>query len=110
LVRFAAPAVSGPVARLVPGEGPVLKVLVAPALPQGTSARQQSVEFLRSRGVDAVLEFRTVLADLVEAVEGHRHYHRSDVLQVIRLLKHYQLLREPQLELFKTRRRRARAV
>lgn len=109
LVRFAAPAAYGAVARLLPGDGPVLKLLVVPALPQGAAARQQSTEFLRARGVDALFEFRTVLADLVERVEGQRNYQRSDVLQVIRLLKHYNLLRDPQLELFKARRRRTRA-
>jgi hypothetical protein len=46
-----------------------------------------------------------MLADLAEHVQANRSYQRSDVLQVIRLLKHYDFLKGPQLELFRTKRK-----
>ena len=89
------------------GEGPLTKILVVPALPHGAEARQQSIELLTSKGVDAVVAFHTILADLIEQVETNRNYEKSDLLQVIRILKNYDFLKDPQLELFKARKPRA---
>ena len=47
--------------------------------------------------------FRTMLRDLIEHTEVNRNYQKSDLLQVLRILKNYQFFREPQLELFKGR-------
>lgn len=85
-------------------EGTVLKLLVVPALPQDRQAREQSVALLRSKGVDAVIPFRTMLTDLINETAVNRNYQKSDLLQLIRILKNYDFFREPQLELFKTRR------
>lgn len=86
-----------------------MKILVVPALPTGVDAKEESIKVLRQKGVDAVIPFRTILNDLIEHIETNRNYDKSDVLQVIRVLKNYKLLKEPQLELFKpqkTRRKR----
>lgn len=87
------------------GAGRLLKILVISSLPADASSRQQSIEILRSKGIDAVIPFRTMLADLVTQVERTRNFQKSDLLQTIRILKAYDFLREPQLELFKARRR-----
>ncbi len=47
-----------------------------------------------------------MLTDLVEHTEVNRNYQKSDLLQIIRILKNYDFFKEPQLELFKSRRRR----
>jgi hypothetical protein len=46
-----------------------------------------------------------MLADLVAKIEVNRNYQKSDLLQVIRILKIYDFCKEPQLELFKPGRR-----
>ena len=69
-------------------------------------ARNESVELLKSKGVDAVIPFHTMLADLIDQIEVNRNYQKSDLLQVIRILKNYDFFKEPQLELFKAKRRR----
>lgn len=56
--------------------------------------------------MDAVIPFRTMLADLVTRTEANRNYQKSDLLQTIRILKNYDFFKEPQMELFKTRRKR----
>ena len=61
---------------------------------------------LQAQGIDAVIPFRTMLADLVEHIEVNRNYQKSDLLQVIRILKNYDFFKEPQLELFKSKRRK----
>jgi hypothetical protein len=47
-----------------------------------------------------------MLADLIEKTETNRNYQKSDLLQVIRILKNYDFFKEPQLELFKSRKSR----
>jgi len=92
------------VTRLFPAEvegagGEVTKVLVLPALPTAEPFRSQSVELLKQRGVDAVISFRAMLLDLIKNVEINRSYGKSDTLQVIRILKNYDLLQDTQLDL-----------
>jgi hypothetical protein len=88
----------------------VTKLLSLPALPQGDDLRAQSIELLKARGIDAVMPFHTLLADLINQVEVNRNYQKSDLLQMIRILKNYDFFKEPQLELFKARRREKKSV
>jgi hypothetical protein len=105
-------------ARLFPTEADgvdadVTKILVLPALPTAEPFRSQSVELLKERGVDGIISFRAMLLDLIEKIDANRNYGKSDTLQVIRLLKNYDLLRDAQLDLLSDRMqsaRRARAT
>jgi hypothetical protein len=54
---------------------------------------------LKERGVDAIISFRAVLQDLIQKVEANRNYRKSDTLQVIRILKNYDLLKDAQMDL-----------
>ncbi|NQU11890.1 hypothetical protein HQ590_13935 [bacterium] len=83
----------------------LLKLLVVPGLPREARTRQRSIEVLQSKGVDGVISFRSILQELIAGVRTNRNYQKSDLLQILRLLKNYGLLREPQLELPWTRRR-----
>jgi hypothetical protein len=75
------------------------KILVIPSLPMQEPFRSQSVAMLKERGVDAIISFRSMLLDLIEKTEINRNYGKSDTLQVIRILKNYDLLQDAQLEL-----------
>jgi len=90
-------------------EGHLRKILVVPALPQDTQSRDQSIAIFRANGIDAVISFRTMLTELVAKVERNRNYQKSDLLQTLRILKNYDLLKEPQLELFKPHRKSSKA-
>ena len=86
------------------GEGDSLtKILVLPSLPTQEPFRSQSVELLKERGVDAIISFRSMLLDLVDKVEINRNYGKSDTLQVMRILKNYDLLKDAQLDLLSER-------
>lgn len=85
-------------------EDPLLKLLVLPELPAGEALKARSIELLRAAGVDGVIVFRMMLLDLIGSVETNRNYIKSDLLQTMRLLKVYSLLKSPQLELFGRRR------
>jgi len=104
--RFAADDVAEQVA-LEFGAGPVMKILCLPGFPASDASKYKALEILREKGVDGVLPFRTMLLELVSHVEANRSYEKSDVLQLLRILKCYDLLKGPQLELFrgKTKRR-----
>lgn len=106
ILKFAEAASVQEAARRIGGDGMLMKLLVVPCLPTTAGVRAKSVEMLRARGVDGVLLFREILLDLISRVETHKNYQKSDVLQMLRLLKNYHLLKEPQLELFEKRRRR----
>lgn len=79
------------------------KILVLPSLPTAEPFRSQSVELLKQHGVDAIISFRAMLQDLIDKIEPNQNYSKSDTLQVIRILKNYDLLREPQLDLLPER-------
>jgi len=84
-----------------PGGGDdLLKILVAPGLPTQDPYRSQSVELLKERGVDGVISFRTMMQELITRVEINRNYRKSDTMEIIRILKNYDFLKDPQLDLF----------
>jgi hypothetical protein len=83
--------------------GTPTKVLVLPSLPTAEPFRSQSVELLKTRGVDAIISFRAMLLDLLEKVEINQNYTKSDTLQIMRILKNYDLLKETQLDMFPER-------
>ena len=106
LFRFVSTRVFEQAARAFGDHASTLKILVIPALPQGEQSRAESISLLRAKGIDAVIPFRTMLADLVSKIEVNRNYQKSDLLQMIRILKNYDFFKEPQLELFKAKRKR----
>lgn len=110
MFRFVEPAVFEQAARAFGAEDAPLKVLVVPALAQTVPARQQSIKVLQEKGVDAVIPFRTMLADLIAKTEINRNYDKSDLLQIIRVLKNYEFFKDPQMELFRPARRRKPAA
>lgn len=113
IFRFVMPAVLKQAMQSFGLDSEPMKILVVPALPSGVEARNDAIKMLREKGIDAVIPFRTILADLIARIETNRNYDKSDVLQVIRVLKNYKLFKEPQLELFKatkTRRKKKGAA
>ena len=108
IFRFVEPAVFQQAARNFSSDFAPLKILIVPALPQTAAARGRSIVILRAKGVDAVIPFRTMLAELIAHIEVNRNYDKSDLLQILRVLKNYQMLKDPQLELFRGPRRSKR--
>jgi hypothetical protein len=87
------------------GDGPLAKILCISGLPASKMLQQQVLDSLNDRGVNGVVTFRNMLQELAADIDVKHNYEKSDVLQMLRILKNYDLLRDPQLELF-TRRRR----
>src|SRR6478609_7836261 len=106
IFRFVGTKVFQQAAKVFGENGAPLKILVVPALPHEAGERDKSIALLRAKGVDAVIPFRTMLADLVTQTETNRNYQKSDLLQTIRILKNYDFFKEPQMELFRGKRKR----
>jgi hypothetical protein len=106
IFRFVGTKVFQGATRVFGENASTLKILVIPTLPQGEQSRAESIALLRSKGIDAVIPFRTILADLVSKIEVNRNYQKSDLLQMVRILKNYDFFKEPQLELFKSKRKK----
>jgi hypothetical protein len=64
---------------------------------------------LKAHGIDGIISFRSMLLDIIERVEINKSYGKSDTLQVIRILKNYDLLKDAQLDLIAERPNAARA-
>ena len=84
-------------------DGHPSKILVLPSIPTAEPFRSQSVELLKARGVDAIISFRAMLLDLLDKIEINQNYTKSDTLQVMRILKNYDLLKDTQLDLLSER-------
>lgn len=88
-------------AEVLLGAGPMAKILCLPRLPVSGELRDKSIELLKAKGVDGVISFETILSELVRRVDVNKNYDRSDLLQIIRLLKNYDLIRDPQMDFWK---------
>ncbi len=75
-------------------------ILVVSEFSSAPVRRDQAVNALRAMGIDHVLEFPTMLAEIIRLVSAQGSYAPSAPLQTIRLLKRYGFIRLQQLELF----------
>ncbi len=78
----------------------LMRVLVIPGLPSSDPQRSECIKQLQEHGVDAILTFPSILDNLIHHVESNLSYQKSDLLQLIRLLKVYDMVQSPQRDLF----------
>ncbi len=88
------------------GTGSLAKILCLPDLPASGELKRKTVAMLKEKGIDGVISFRTMLMELVRHVDVKKNYDKSDLLQIIRILKNYDLLKDGQLELFGKKRKK----
>ncbi len=105
MLRFASEESVRLVSRRLDG-APLAKILCFPQLPASEKLRAETIRLLRAKGVDGVLLFRTLLLELINRLDSKKNYDKSDLLQTLRILKNYDLIKTPQLELFGRHRRR----
>ena len=76
------------------------KILVLPGLPTSDPQRTESIQLLKGQGIDGIITFSTILENLLRNVEVNHSYQKSDLLQLMRILKIYDMVKEPQMNLF----------
>jgi hypothetical protein len=87
-------------ARKTLGAGSITKILCVSDLTTTAGPQEETLELLRQGGIDGVISFRTMLLELMESVDVSKNYEKSDLVQTLRILKTYDLLKDAQLELF----------
>lgn len=90
------------------GSGSMAKILCLPRLPASGELKKKTIRVLKNKGIDGVISFRTMLLELVSRVDTNKNYEKSDLLQVIRLLKNYGLLKDSQMDMFEKKKRRVK--
>lgn len=78
---------------------PPRKVLLAPVFPTQEPHRSQCVELLQEKGVDGILSFKSMALDLIDRVDTKQIYEKSDLLQTLRILKNFDLIKDSQMGL-----------
>lgn len=90
----------GQTAELPVGWETAKRILVLPSLPTREPHRTESIDFLRNIGIDGVVSFRAIALDVIAKLEAGRIYDKNPSMELLRGLKVYDLLKEPQLGLF----------
>ena len=109
ILRFAEEATVRVAGRKL-GSPNLAKILCLAELPASEDMKQNTLDMLKSKGIDGVLLFRTILHHLVVHVDRNKNYEKSDLQQTIRIFKSYNMLKSDQLDFFdkKTRRRQVK--
>ena len=76
------------------------KILIIPNSPSGEPHRSESITLLKEQGIDGIISFATILESLIKSIEINHSYQKSDLLQLIRILKIYDMIKEPQMTFF----------
>ncbi len=90
------------------GATPIAKILCIPNLPASGGLKDKTCEVLKLKGLDGVISFRTMLLELAARVDVNVNYEKSDLLQIIRLMKNYDLIKDSQMDMFTRKQRRPR--
>lgn len=77
---------------------PFKTILVLSELPATPEQRTRSLQLLQGTGIHHIMEFPSILQDLLDKVSVNGNYTASQTLQTLRLLKRYRLIRHQQME------------
>lgn len=92
---------------LVTRAGPhtFFRILVIPGLPSKDPHRLEAMRRLQTIEIDAVISIRSMLQDLSVRMERQSPNNDSDLMETLRLLKTFDMLKSPQMEIdFPTKR------
>jgi NADH/NAD ratio-sensing transcriptional regulator Rex len=70
---------------------------VAPVFPMQEVYRARIVAVLKDKGVDGILSFKSMLLDIVDRVDTRNVYPKSELLQLVRTLKTFDLIKDSQM-------------
>ncbi|HAV13563.1 MAG TPA: hypothetical protein DCX06_08765 [Opitutae bacterium] len=76
------------------------RLIVVPAFPTNDQHRVDCAALFQEKGVHGVIVVSTILESLLRNVAVNHSYSKSEILQLLRVLKIYDMIREPQMTLF----------
>jgi hypothetical protein len=77
------------------GAEPFRNLLVIPDLPAGDNLRQESIAYMKEKGIDGVVRFSTVISGLIQKINPRQVY-LSETREILRILKFYRFFPESQ--------------
>lgn len=80
--------------------GAFKKLVVIPGFPTADPYRNECINLFKEKGIDGAIAFSTILEDWLRHVEVNHSYHKSKLLQLVRVLKIYDMVQSPQMRLF----------
>lgn len=80
------------------GDGDFTTILVISELPASAAPKAKTLELLREMKIGHIIEFPTILQDMLSRLNADGNYAPSQTLQTLRLLKRYNFIRRQQLE------------
>ena len=73
------------------------RIVVIPGLPTADPYRNECINLFKKQGIDGVIAFSTILENWLRYVEVNHSYHKSELLQFVRVLKIYDMVQSPQM-------------
>ena len=80
--------------------GDFLRLLVVPALPRSEGKLGETFSHFKELGIDGVFTLRSLLENLLRRSLPSKPCQGKSIFQFLQLMKAYDLIREPQLEMF----------
>lgn len=77
----------------------IKKILILSKISSSSESKKTIMDFLREKRVDHVITFETLFWSLIDKIKKNRNY-TSPILEVLRILKIYHMIKSPQLEFF----------
>lgn len=77
------------------GAEPFRNLLVIPDLPAGDDLRQESIAYMKEKGIDGVVRFSTMISGLIQKINPRQVY-LSETREILRILKFYRFFPESQ--------------
>ncbi|HOL22351.1 MAG TPA: hypothetical protein PLQ41_05820 [bacterium] len=74
------------------------KVLVIPSLPASDKLQKESIKIMKEEGVDHLITFPSVIANLIEKIDA-RNVYLSSIDEILRVLKFYKFFGEKEQKL-----------
>lgn len=82
------------------GMGDFLRLLIIPSFPRNEQKIKILTDSLKFAGVDGVLTLRSILENLLRQTSPSHSFLNQGVFHMLKLLKAYDLVKEPQLDMF----------
>ncbi|MCD6219688.1 hypothetical protein J7K43_04815 [Candidatus Calescamantes bacterium] len=81
------------------GKGKVKKILVLSRVTSSSEGKRNLEKFLEGKGIDHIITFEILFWGLLDKIKENQNY-TSPLLEILRILKSYRMLKTPQLEFF----------
>ena len=81
----------------------IRKILVLSRISSSSEGKENLKKFLKEKGIDHIITFEILFWTLIDKIKKNQNY-TSPILEVLRILKSYRMIKSPQLKIFNKNR------